>query len=79
MQSKATAKDLTQRTQRKGGEHRESGRDPSAGLRQRRRPQDDDAHRIVRKLERTAGSACLPQAGLRHVANREIGVPRARG
>ena len=28
-------------------------RDPSAGLRQRRRPQDDDAHRIVRKPEST--------------------------
>ena len=26
---------------------RESGRDPSAGMRQRRRPQDDDAPRIV--------------------------------
>jgi hypothetical protein len=32
------AKDLTQRAQRKSGEHRESGRDPSAGLERRRRP-----------------------------------------
>src|SRR5271154_4023413 len=27
----------------KSGEHREGGRDPSAGMKQRRRPQDDDA------------------------------------
>jgi hypothetical protein len=34
------------------GEHREGGRDPSAGLRQRRRPQDDDARRFVRDAEK---------------------------
>src|SRR5271167_3055742 len=47
------AKDLTQRTLRKTGEHRECGRDPSDGLKQRRRSQDDDARRIVRKPENT--------------------------
>jgi hypothetical protein len=31
------------------GDHREGERDPSGGLRQRRRPQDDDAYRIVRE------------------------------
>src|SRR5271170_5264140 len=41
------SKDLTQRAQRKGGEHRESGRDPSAGMKQNRRHQDDDAWRIA--------------------------------
>ena len=32
---------------------RKYGRDPSGGLRQRSRPQDDDAHRIVRKPKST--------------------------
>src|SRR5277367_1500708 len=60
------SKDLTQRSQRNCGEKSEkdrgvyrrdaeftekSGRDPSAGLKQRRRPQDDDARRIVRDAE----------------------------
>jgi hypothetical protein len=29
----------------------QGGRDPSAGLKQMRRPQDDDAHRMVREAE----------------------------
>src|SRR5277367_451778 len=57
-------KRFTEKVQRKGGEKsekegkdyrrgvehaEEGGRDPSAGQRQGRRPQDDDARRIVRK------------------------------
>jgi hypothetical protein len=45
------SKDLTQRAQQNGGEHAEGGRDPSAGMRQSRRPQDDDVRRIVRDAE----------------------------
>jgi len=70
------AKDLTQRPQRKTGEHRErradrrsaenaeeTGRDPSAGLKQRRRPQDDDACRIVRRAKSTGKIACATMQG----------------
>jgi hypothetical protein len=40
--------EYTEKKRRKIGARR---RDPSAGLRQMRRPQDDDAHRIVREAE----------------------------
>jgi hypothetical protein len=65
----ATSRDPTQRKRRKGGEHRERSRDASTGLRQRRRPQDDDAHRIVRKAEGTE-KAVLANVRVARAVNR---------
>ena len=74
----------TQRTQRKpwhGGSRscvqQECGRDPSGGLRQRRRPQDDDARRIVRKPKSTGKIACATLAGRRE--NLQMARRRGRG
>jgi hypothetical protein len=73
------AKDLMQRAQKRGGERRENGRDPRLwrGRHEAKAPsslrkitqgrQDDDACRIVRKFESTAGSGR---------ATWEIGVSR---
>jgi hypothetical protein len=68
---RSSIKDLTQRAQRNGKGHRErrrqritaetqraqreAKRGPSAGMKQRHRPQDDDAHRIVREWQRRDG------------------------
>lgn len=45
LSAQSKAKDLTQRSQRKGRANRENGRDPSVGMLQVRRPQDDDMKR----------------------------------
>jgi hypothetical protein len=58
----------TERTEELRKKIGEGERDPSAGLKQRSRPQDDDAGRIVRKPKSTGRIACATMQSARRKA-----------
>jgi hypothetical protein len=69
-------KDLTQRTRlTERGERSESGRDPSAGMKKKRRAQDDDACRIVNDAAKSSGKIGRPVWLAAWQARSQLAVP----